>query len=87
MRKNIETVVYKVLGFVIAGAAMLAMVLMYFSSTFLPVYIGKTYVIGNQILRYALYILLAVITYNAFMLATYGKRFLIKKFHKKRRER
>ena len=31
---------------------------MYFSATFLPIYVGGEYVVGNQILRYVLYLIL-----------------------------
>ena len=84
MKKNdIKAIAYIVVGFVVALVAVLGMIAMYLSGTFLPVRIGSTYVVGNRIVRYLLYVLLLVIMIFSICLAEYGINFLIKKFHKK----
>lgn len=83
MKKNIiKAVLYIVGGFAIALLAILGMIAMFLSSTFLPVYVGASYVIVNRILRYALYAILLVVIILSICLADYGMKFLIKKFHK-----
>ena len=89
MKKNIINSI-KAMAFVVVGCAgsflsMIAIVYLYFSTTFLPVYIGKTYVIGNQLTRYALYVILAGVVILSVKLTEYGACFLIKKFHKLKR--
>lgn len=69
---------YVIVGVAMMVAALLLGVLMFFSRTFLPVYIAGTYVVGNQIVRYMLYILLAVILFFSAKLADYGATYLIK---------
>jgi len=88
MKKNImKATIYTFLGIAISIAAMLAGICMYCSGTFLPVYNGKTYVIGNQILRYELYLLLLVTIISSVRLADYGSTYLIKVIQKKVRRR
>lgn len=55
---------------------MLGMVMMYFSSEFLPVYnIDGEYVLSNQLIRYALYAILAcIIAYNIAILLCCDKK-------------
>ena len=85
MKDDIKAMVYVGIGITVAILSVSGIVSMYFSRTFLPVYVGNVYVIGNQILRYVLYAMLAVITILSAKLADYGTKFLIKKFHKIRR--
>lgn len=87
MKNNIKATAYVVIGFFGATLATIGIIYMYFSSTFLPVYIGSTYVIGNQVLRYMLYAVLAGFVILFCKLACYGIKFLIKKFHKIKRRR
>lgn len=82
MKNNIKAVVYVVLGVLGMIICAISMISMYFSSTFIPVYVGKTYVISNQLIRYAVYAILIVIAVLSAMLADYGSEYLTKKFHK-----
>ena len=86
MKKNdIKATIYAVGGMTVSFSALVGMIFLYFSSTFLPVYVGNTYVVGNQIVRYELYAVLFVVTILAAILAAYGINFLNKKFHKNER--
>jgi len=85
MKNSIKAMAFVVIGMAGAVASLLGMAAMYFSTTFLPVYVGTVYVIGNQLIRYALYAMLAVIFVISVRLAEYGSSFLIKKFHKTKR--
>ena len=88
MRKNdIKAVIYAIVGIVTSMASFLGMICMYFSGTFLPVYVNDTYVVGNQIVRYELYAVLLVVGILTAILAAYGINFLSKKSHKNRRRR
>lgn len=80
--KSLIAMAYVVIGGAGALLSMTAIAYMYFSTVFLPVYIGNTYVIGNQLIRYGLYAILAIIVILSVKLAGYGLNFLIKKFHK-----
>lgn len=82
MKNNSKAMAYVVIGIVGFFLGWLGMMVMYISSDFLPVYVGKTYVIGNQILRYILYILLIFEMALSARLADYGIKFLIKRFRK-----
>ena len=85
MKKKIVAAAYVVVGFLGTILGMQGIVYMYFSSTFLPVYIGSTYVVGNQVLRYGLYAVLAAIAILSCGLACYGIKFFIKRFRKIKR--
>lgn len=85
MKNNIKAMVYVIIGITVAILSVFGIVSMYFSGTFLPVYVGNVYVISNQIIRYVLYAMLTGITILSAKLADYGTKFLIKKFHKIRR--
>lgn len=86
MKKNIiKAMVYVVVGITGIALAILAFAAMYLSGTFLPVYVGKTFVLGNRIIRTTIYISLLVFTILSAILADYGAKFLIKKIHKIRR--
>lgn len=79
MRKRTLVAIFiVVVGVVFMATAILLGVRMYFSGTFLPVYIAGTYVVGNQIVRYMLYILLAVIFLFSARLAEIGANYLIR---------
>ena len=51
----------KLLATVTLGLAILAGMYMYFSATFLPIYVGGEYILGNRLLRYLLYAILAIV--------------------------
>lgn len=88
MRKNIvKAGVYSVGGITLAIWSIMAMVEMYISTRFLPVYINNTFVLGNKLLRVEIYILLFVGLILSAKIAAYGISFLIKKFHKILRRR
>lgn len=81
MRKSIKAVAYVVGGFTVSGLSFLGILYMYFS-TILPVYVGSTYVVGNQILRYMIYALLTGIGFLSVWVTSYGMKYLIKRFRK-----
>ncbi len=84
MKKNdIKALVYVVAGIITAILSIYAMAKMWLSATFLPVYVGKNYIFGRQLLRYFLYAVLFALAIAAMYLATYGAKFLIKRLHKK----
>lgn len=87
MRNTTKAVVYIITGAIIFIASLIGVVFLFLSGTFLPVYVGKTYVIGNQILRYILYAVLLVGIILSAKLADYGISYLIKRFHKKLKRR
>lgn len=88
MRKNIvKAGVYSVGGITLAILSIMAMIEMYLSTKFLPVYVNNTFVLGNKVLRYELYILLIVGLFLSAKIAAYGISFLIKKVHKEIRRR
>lgn len=74
---------YVIVGVAMMAAALVLGVLMFLSGTFLPVYIAGTYVVGNQIVRYVLYILLAVILFFSAKLANYGAMYLTRKLRRR----
>lgn len=51
----------KFLATLIMVLAMVGMVYMYFSGTFVPVYVNGQYILVNQLMRYGLYVVLASI--------------------------
>lgn len=80
MKKNIfKAIIYVIVGIVLTLVSGLSVLLMYFSNTFLPVYVGSTYVVGNQLLRYLLYIVLVVIFVASIALIEYAIKYLSKK--------
>lgn len=80
MKKNIfKAIIYVIVGIVLTLVSGLSALLMYFSNTFLPVYVGSTYVVGNQLLRYLLYIVLVVIFVASIALIEYAIKYLSKK--------
>jgi len=87
MKDNIKAIAYVTGGFLTAVVSVIAIISMYFSSTFLPVYVKGTYVIGNQILRYEVYAILAAIVGFSMWVACYGGRYLIKRIHRIKRRR
>ena len=60
MRNTTKAVLYVFIGVFTSIALLIGVVYLLLSGTFLPVYVGKTYVIGNQILRYLLYAVLFI---------------------------
>lgn len=86
-RNTIKALGYAVAGFIVSIISMLGMIFMYFSGKFLPVYVKGTYVVGNQVFRYELYVILFVLTIAAGALSAYGINFLTKKSRKNKRRR
>jgi len=74
--------VYGVVGATMVICSLLGIIEMYFSSTFLPVYVSEAYVIGNQMLRYELYAVLAALIVFGAWLFFYGNDYLFKKLKK-----
>lgn len=89
MKKNNikRAVIYAVAGFIVSIISMLGMIFMYFSDKFLPVYVKGTYVVGNRVLRWELYVILFIVTIVAGALSAYGIDFLTKKSRKNKRRR
>lgn len=86
MNKNImKAAIYTVIGVAIVIAALVGIPAMYFSKTFIPVYISGKYVLGNQIVRYIIYLILFALVVLGIKLAAYGLDFLIKKISKMKR--
>ena len=73
----------KIMATVTMFLAMVGMVYMYFSSTFVPVYVNGQYILVNQLMRYALYVVLVVTIVYCFAYAISGPS----KKHKKRPRR
>ena len=65
MKKRILALVFMVVCFVLAEASGLGILLMWTSSTIIPVYVWGQYVLANQIVRYLVYIVLAIICFVA----------------------
>ncbi len=87
MKNNIKALVYVVAGMIIVGLSAFAIVKMWLSNTFLPVYVGNNYILGMQLLRYFLYAVLFALAIAAMYLLTYGAQFLIKKLRRKLKRR
>jgi len=86
MTKNLKkAIIIALIGVVGSISCILSITAMYMSATFLPVYIGSVYVIGNQIVRYVLYAMLLGALILSVMLANHGISFIIKKFRKIKR--
>lgn len=82
MNNNMKAALYVLVGIIVGLAAMATGVFMYFSTTFIPVYVGSTYVIGNQLLRYLLYGVLFAILIASIKLTEYGIKYISKKIKK-----
>lgn len=65
MKRRILALVFMLVCFVIAEASFLGIALMWTSSTFIPIYVWGEYVLANQIVRYLVYIVLAIICFVA----------------------
>lgn len=85
MKTSVKATIYVIGGMIMTIASLMGMALLYLSPTFLPVYVNGTYVIGQQICRYALYAVLLVVFILSVAFADHGLNFLIKKFQNKRR--
>lgn len=65
----------KMMAFVTAVVAMGGMAMMYFSSEILPVYINGQYKASNQVIRYFIYAVLALIAvHNLAILCTPSRK-------------
>ncbi len=88
MRKNdIKALGYVVTGIITTILSTLAIAKMWLSTTFIPVYVGKNYILGRQLLRYFLYGVLFVIAIASLYLVSYGAEFLIKRLQRRLRRR
>lgn len=88
MKKNyIKATIYSIGGFIIMILSMLGIEFMFFSGSFLPVYVKGTYVIGNQVLRWEIYLALLMMIIAGLKVCTYGIDFFIKKLRKNKRRR
>ena len=74
----------KIMATVTMFLAMVGMVYMYFSGTFVPVYVNGQYILANQLMRYALYVALVVTIVYCFAYAISGPS---NKKHKRPRRR
>lgn len=77
-----KAVLYVLQAIVVVPATMLAGVAMYLSRTFVPVYAAGTYILANQIVRYALYAGLLLILIASMALACNGAEYLSKRFRR-----
>lgn len=77
-------VFYVIVAVVGSIAAALAAVAMFFSGTFLPVYVAGEYVLKNQLVRYLLYAGLGVCFFYSQKLLEYGYSYLERKSMKRK---
>ena len=70
-------VLYVVVGFIICSTAVILAGMMWLSSSFLPIYVGGEFVLGNRILRYAIYAFLGFVAYHTGKLALDGIEYLL----------
>lgn len=84
-KNNLKAVSYVVIGGIICVLSVIGFVEMCFSETFIPTYVAGKFMLGNLILRCALSIGLVVIFILSAKLASYGMKFLIKRYQKRRR--
>lgn len=82
IKNYVLATIYTIVGFIGALAAAGFGVYLYYS-TILPVRIAGTYVVGNRILRYVLYVGCIVMLVGAVWLCDYGSTFLTKKLRYK----
>jgi uncharacterized membrane protein len=87
MKNIIKATLYVLIGTVGIIGALVFVGYSFFSTKFIPVYVGNTYVLGNQLVRYLLYFIAIIIIMFSYVMANYGLEFLIKKFksHSKKR--
>lgn len=65
MKRRILAFAFMLVCFGITVASGLGIALMWTSSTFIPVYVWGQYVLANQIVRYLVYIVFAIICFVA----------------------
>ena len=70
----------KVIATILMGVSTMMIVLMWFSSKFIPVYVNGEYILANQIVRYVLYGVF-------FVMALYGFAYLVSEEPKKKNRR
>lgn len=87
MSNTIKALIYTVVGIVGILINFVFAIRLWFSGTFLPVYIGRNFILGNRVLRLFLYFVIFVLLIQMFRLTAYGYNFLNKKIHKKLRRR
>lgn len=66
----VKAISKRILMAVVGVAAIWGIIAMWFSSKFIPVYVNGEYILANQLVRYGLYILIALIGGYAFIKAT-----------------
>lgn len=86
MKNMVKAAIYSVTGLMISYGAILTAIYMYFSNV-LPVKIQNIKIIGNQVLRYEIYIICAILVMLGATLSGYGLNFLSKKLKTKKRRR
>lgn len=87
MSNTSKALIYTVVGVVGILINFVFAVWLWFSGTFLPVYIEGNFILGNRIFRLFLYLVIFVLLIQMFRLTAYGYNFLIKKIHRKLRRR
>ena len=86
MNKNIvKAIIYSVTGIAIVIGAVIFLLFLRFTGSFLRVYIGGEYILRNWIIRLFLYIVTPFTIPLGYMLSWYGVKFLIKRFLKIKR--
>lgn len=82
-KKRILAFVFMTVCFCITVASGLGITMMWTSSTFIPVWVNGIYVLANQIVRYIVYVVLAIIS----VMALRGTLYYLDKLTPKRRRR
>lgn len=78
MKKMVTTMM---MAMAISLLGILGIIAMYFSSTFIPVYVNGQYIIANQIIRYVIYFILFFTVIISFLISVK----LLDKIQKRRR--
>jgi len=87
VKNRIKATIYMLQGIIIVPLSIFAVVYMYFSTSFLPVYVDNTYVLSTQILRYVIYAGVILVALFSVWLCSYGAEYLFKVFCKSLKRR
>lgn len=87
MSNTIKAVIYTIVGVVGIIINFVFAIRLWFSGTFLPVYVGGNFILGNRIFRLFLYFVIFAVLIQLFRLTAYGYKFLNKKIHRKLKRR
>lgn len=71
MKKRKLALLFLVVFFAITELSLIGIILMWHSSTFIPVYVAGKYIMANQVVRYIVYIVLAIIGFVSFFATMY----------------